>query len=121
MERITHFEIPTDDPKKSMSFYEKIFGWKYQQFGNEEYWMAMTGDEKLPGINGAIMKKKHPQQPFVNSISVNDIHKSIKEIENNAGTIVVPLSAIPGMGWLPYFKDPDQNILGIFQLDPNAK
>ena len=121
MERVTHFEIPSDDPEKSMAFYENTFGWKYQQFGTEPYWMAFTGDDKTPGINGAIMQKKHPQQPMVSSISVKDINKTIKEIEKNGGTIVVPLMPLPGVGWLAYFKDPDQNIFGVMQDDASAK
>ena len=121
MERVTHFEIPSDDPEKSMAFYEKTFGWKYHRWGTEEYWMAMTGDAKTPGIDGAIMKKRDAQQPVVNSIAVNNIHQTISEIEKNGGTIVVPLMPLPGVGWLAYFKDPDQNIFGVMQQDKNAK
>ena len=120
MERVTHFEIPSDNPKKSMTFYEKSFGWKYQQFGTEPYWLAFTGDENTPGINGEIMKKKHLQHPLVSSISVKDIRNTVKKIENNDGTFVVPLMSIPGVGWLANFKDPDQNIFGVMQDDKNA-
>jgi uncharacterized protein len=119
--RVTHFEIPSDEPEKLMDFYKKTFGWNYQQFGGEPYWLAFTGDPSKPGINGGIMKKKHPQQPMVNSLSVDNIHETIKEIETNGGQIVVPVSAIPGVGWLAYFKDPDQNIFGVMQEDANAK
>jgi predicted enzyme related to lactoylglutathione lyase len=83
--------------------------------------MADTGSNEKPGINGAIMKRKDPAQPVVNSINVNDINKSISAIEANGGTIVVPKMPIPGLGWLAYFKDPDGNIHGIMQDDPNAK
>ena len=29
--------------------------------------------------------------------------------------------AIPGLAWLAYYKDPESNIFGIYQLDKNAK
>jgi predicted enzyme related to lactoylglutathione lyase len=29
MPKIMHFEIAADDPKRAMTFYEKVFGWKY--------------------------------------------------------------------------------------------
>jgi predicted enzyme related to lactoylglutathione lyase len=73
------------------------------------------------GINGAIMKKRDPAQPGVNSIEVKNIEQTIKDIEANRGKIVVPKMAIPSIGWLAYFKDPDDNIHGIMQPDANAK
>ena len=55
--RVTHFEIPSDNPEASMKFFKEAFGWNFFQFGNQPYWMAMSGDEKSPGISGGIMKK----------------------------------------------------------------
>lgn len=121
MSRITHFEIPSDDPEKLMSFYRTVFGWSFQRFGDYDYWMVTTGDNSKPGINGGLMKKKDPKQPVVNSINVENIDVSIKTIEANGGKIVVPKNAIPGVGWLAYFTDPDGNIHGIMQPDTNAK
>jgi predicted enzyme related to lactoylglutathione lyase len=121
MERITHFEIPVNDTEKATKFYEAVFGWKFNQWGNEEYYLAETGPNDKPGINGAIMKRKDPAQPVVNSINVKDINKSIETIQANGGTIVVPKMPIPGMGWLAYFKDLDGNIHGIMQDDTSAK
>lgn len=56
--RVTHFEIPSDNPEQSMNFFKNVFGWTFAQFGDNPYWLVMTGDEKLPGINGGLMKKK---------------------------------------------------------------
>ncbi len=119
--RVTHFEIPSDNPEQSMAFFKKAFGWNFMQFGTEPYWLAMTGDEKSPGINGGIMKKRDPNQPCVNSISVVNVDEAIRNIESAGGTIVVPKMAIPGIGWLAYFKDPDGYIHGIMQDDKEAK
>jgi predicted enzyme related to lactoylglutathione lyase len=119
--RVVHFEIPCDDPEKTMDFFKEVFGWNFQQFGSEPYWMAMTGDPKSPGINGGIMKKRDPKQPVVNSINVADIDKSVSAIEKAGGKIVVPKMPIPTVGWLAYFTDPDGNIHGVYQDDPSAK
>ncbi len=119
--RITHFEIPSDNPEQSMKFFNEVFGWNYVKFGSEPYWLAITGDEKSPGINGGIMKKKHPQQPVVNSINVENMDETISAIEKAGGKIVVPKMAIPAVGWLAYFTDPDGNIHGIMQEDKNAQ
>lgn len=119
--RVVHFEIPSDDPEKTIKFFETVFGWTFQRFGTEEYWSAITGNEQSPGINGGVMKKKDPRQPVVNSIHVEKIDDAVRQIEQAGGTIVVPKMPVPGVGWLAYFKDPDGNIHGIFQNDPNAR
>ncbi len=119
--RVVHFEIPCDNPEKTMDFFKKVFGWTFQQFGNEQYWMVITGDEKSPGINGGLMKKKDPKQPIANSIDVVDLDKAVTDIEKAGGKIVVPKMPIPTVGWLAYFTDPDGNIHGVYQNDPTAK
>ncbi len=120
MNRVVHFEIPSDDPEKSQEFYGKCFGWSMNKWGDEAYWLASTGPDDQPGINGAIMKKKDPRQPVVNTIEVDSIEKAIFRIESYGGQIVVSKMGIPGVGWLAYFKDPDQNIFGVMENDPKA-
>ena len=121
MARVIHFEIPSDDPEKSLEFYQKVFGWQTYQWNNEPYWLCSTGEQSKPGINGAIMKRRTPEQPVVNTIDVEDIDQAIKTIEANGGVIVAPKMAVPGIGRLVYFKDPDGNIMGALQEDKNAK
>ena len=121
MSRISHFEIPSDHPEKSMSFYNHVFGWTFQKFGEYDYWIVNTGDSSQPGINGGLMKKKDPKQPVVNSVMVEDLEATIRTIENHGGKIVVPKMPVPGVGWLAYFTDPDNHIHGIMQNDANAK
>ena len=118
--RVTHFEIPCNDPLKTMKFFEEVFQWKFQKFGNQEYWFAVTGSQD-DGINGAIMKKRHPDQPLTNSISVENIDETLVDIKNFGGEVVVPKMPIPETGWLAFFKDPDGNIHGVWQDDKNAK
>ncbi len=119
--RVVHFEIPCNDPEKTMDFFKEVFGWKFQQFGTEQYWSVITGDDKDPGINGGLMKKKDPMQPVANSIQVTDIEKACADVEKAGGNIVVSKIAIPTVGWLAYFTDPDGNIHGLFQEDQTAK
>jgi uncharacterized protein len=119
--RVVHFEIPCDNPEKTMDFFKEAFGWTFQQFGTEQYWVVITGDEKLPGINGGLMKKKDPKQPLANSIDVVDIDKAVASIEKAGGKVVVPKMPIQTVGWLAYFTDPDGNIHGVYQNDPTAK
>lgn len=119
--RVVHFEIPCNDPEKTINFFKEAFNWTFQEFIPGEYWSAVTGEEGTPGINGGIMKKKDPNQPIANSIDVVNLDEAIVKIEKAGGQIVVPKMPIPTVGWLAYFKDPDGNIHGIYQNDPGAK
>lgn len=117
--RVVHFEIPCNEPERTMEFFRQTFGWKFDRFGEEEYWSVITGEGE-GGINGGLMKKRDPQQPLVNVIDVKDLDRSVMDIEKNGGTIVVPRMPIAGVGWVAYFKDPDGNIHGVYQNDPSA-
>lgn len=115
MGRVIHFEIPAAVPDTSMKFYKQVFGWTFDQMGQQEYYMAKTGEEGTPGINGAIMKRKHPEQPVTNNIQVNNLDKTIQKIKKLGGKIVVSKMMIPETGHLAFFKDLDGNIFGIFE------
>lgn len=119
--RVVHFEIPCNDPEKAMGFFKEVFGWQFEQFGKQEYWAATTGDESSPGINGGFLKKRDPNQPVTNSIQVTNLDETIRNIEKAGGKIVVPKMAIPGVGWMAYFKDSDGNTHGLFKDDPEAE
>lgn len=118
--RVAYFEIPSADPQKNMLFYEQAFGWTFQQFHNQEYWFAITGNEEEQGINGAVMKEVSPKQPLINTILVNNIDQSLQAIKKAGGTIIKPKKAIRFIGWLAFFSDPDENIFGIMQEDRDA-
>ncbi|NHH98380.1 hypothetical protein DYY66_0096 [Candidatus Nitrosotalea sp. FS] len=46
MPRITHFDIPSDNPERAQKFYQNTFGWKFDKWdGPMEYWMIRTGDD----------------------------------------------------------------------------
>ncbi|HLF35284.1 MAG TPA: VOC family protein [Cyclobacteriaceae bacterium] len=118
--RVVHFEIPSDNPDKSMKFFTEVFGWKFQKFGNFDYWLILTGDPSTPGIDGGLMKKIDPKQPVTNHISVENLDEMIPKIEKAGGKIVVSKTAIPGVGYYAYFTDPDGNIHGVMQDDQKA-
>jgi uncharacterized protein len=119
MARITHFEIPAKEPEKLVTFYEKVFDWKFNKWGTEDYWLATTGEGE-PGINGAVMRRRHAEQPLVNSLTVTALDDSVAAVLANGGSMAVPKMAVPGIGWLAYCKDPEGTIFGMMQNDPSA-
>jgi predicted enzyme related to lactoylglutathione lyase len=124
MPRIVHFELPADDPARAEKFYSSVFGWKFQKWdGPMEYWMVMTesASSPEPGINGGMGRRRIPGEAMSNTISVSSVDEYASKIQKAGGKITVPKSAIPGVGWLAYFQDPEGNLLGMMQFDEAAK
>ena len=121
MSRVTHFEIPADDPERAIKFYETVFGWTIEKWdGPIEYWMVMTGPEDQPGIDGGLARREDPATGVENMIDVKNLDQSIVDVEANGGTIFRPRMAIPGVGWLAYIKDTEGNVFGLMESDPKA-
>jgi predicted enzyme related to lactoylglutathione lyase len=121
MSRVTHFELAAKDPERFMKFYKDTFGWWFKKWdGPFEYWMIMTGSQKLPGIDGGLCRGEGPGAS-INTIDVDDIDSYIKKVEEAGGKIISQKTAIQGVGWLCYFEDTEGNQFGMMERDENAK
>ncbi len=123
MDKVVHFEIPTDDLARAKEFYGSSFGWQLQTIEDMDYTIAMTTpvDEKtqMPtepgGINGGMMKRSADTPSPVLTIGVDSIDDSMRKIAAAGGVVVQPRTEIPDMGAFGYFKDPEGNVLGLWE------
>ena len=128
---VCHFEIPAEEPKRAAEFYRGLFDWDIRGWDSAdntvEIQMISTvpsdeaGRPTRPGVNGMIMKRQHPQQPFANYINVESVDEHGAKVEALGGQVVMPKTPVPGMGWFLYFKDTEGNILGLWQHDPAGR
>jgi predicted enzyme related to lactoylglutathione lyase len=113
---IVHFEIPADDIKRAKKFYEKALGWKISDPWKMDYFMVETKDKGKDGINGGLMKRKAPGQPFVNYIAVDSIDDAMKKVQKAGGAVAMPKTEIgPNMGWVSTFNDTEGNTIGFHE------
>ena len=55
MNRPIHFEICADEPARLAEFYQTVLGWEIATWDDRQvYWLARTGEECTPGIDGAV-------------------------------------------------------------------
>jgi len=121
MPRVVHFEIPADDPERAVAFFRETFGWRIEKWdGPMDYWMVATGDEGDAGINGGIARRSEMNPSMVNMIDVPDLDAYMLRVVEHGGEIIAPRTAVPGVGWMAYFRDPEGNIHGMMQDDPGA-
>lgn len=131
MGKVIHFEIHVNEMERAKKFYGDVFGWLFQDwsdYAGMPYWGAVTGDEKEPGINGALMLRKSAQpeinqglNAYVCTIGVENYDITEDEIIKNGGRVAMPKTALTGMAWQGYYFDTEGNIFGIHQPDVNAK
>ena len=128
MNRVVHFEIHAKDLDKMQQFYGDVFGWKITNLGEQmgNYRMVETGEnapgDKWPGINGGITPRMgnapasgQPVNAYVCTISVDNLDTYIDKVKRAGGTMALDKMDVPGVGWLAYCKDLEENIFGILQ------
>ena len=122
MGRVVHFEIHVEVAERAIDFYQAVFGWEITQWGDQEYWLIKTGADDQPGIDGAFVPRRgiidgEAVIAYVCTVDVAALDETIVAVEANGGTVALPKMAIPGVGWLAYFKDTEGNIFGAMQAD----
>jgi uncharacterized protein len=121
-QRVVHFEITADDPKRAAEFYKTVFGWELTDYeGPFTYILAATGDKQTPGIDGAIMDRIDSKQAVVNTLDVANYEDAAKAVEEAGGKVTTPKTAVPTVGWFSYCTDTEGNVFGIMQADAEAK
>jgi predicted enzyme related to lactoylglutathione lyase len=125
---VVHFEMPYKDSKRVAEFYNKVFGWKMSDTGEQmgHYVTAETAETdenrmvKTPGtINGGFydlnMTQASPEPSVV--ISVNDLKEAMKNVEEAGGELLGEPQEIPGIGLWVSFKDSEGNRVSILQAN----
>ena len=114
--RIVHFEIPAEQPEALVTFYRDLFGWKFEkaEIPGPEYWLCDTGSDG-PGINGAVMQRQHPQQPWMNYVDVANIDAALERATVLGATVALPRTAVPGVGAYAAIIDPQGNLCGLWE------
>lgn len=124
MNSVYFFEIQASNPALLRTFYEAVFGWEFtKQDGLPiEYYQIKT-----EGINGGLLQRptETPRQgqgtnAFTCSMQVEDFDATAEKILANGGVVALEKFAVPGKCWQGYFLDPDNNTLGLFQVDESA-
>ena len=125
MNKVVHFEIPAEDLARARSFYGSLFGWELQQMDMDDgtsYTIVRTvpvDDQQMPTEPGAInggMVQRTPETPSpVLTVDVESVDDTLKQVEANGGSVVRPRSEIPGMGAFAYFKDTEDNVVGLWE------
>jgi predicted enzyme related to lactoylglutathione lyase len=68
-----------------------------------------------PGINGAVMQRQNPQQPWMNYVDVASIDAAIDRATKLGAKVALPKTPIPGVGAVAAIVDPQGNVCGLWE------
>jgi hypothetical protein len=127
--QLSHFAIHVDDLERARKFYGAVFDWKFQGFGGgpiTDFCQIKDAAGNMLAPLGAMQSRKFNPAPqpvigFECSIAVDDIDVVVRAVETNGGKIVMPKAAIPGVGWVVKFLDPEGNLACAVHYDPSAR
>lgn len=126
MDKVVHFEIPSEDVARAKNFYKNSFGWETTEYPEMEYTVlktAKTGEDgminEVGAINGGMMKRGDVIKSPVITIGVANIDASIKKVIKHGGKVAMKKMEIPRMGYAAYIQDTEGNVIGLFQSSTN--
>lgn len=106
--KINYIELKSSNLKETKTFYSKLFGWEFTDYG--ENYTAFSG----AGIEGGF---EYTTDPIVNGVLIvlahNDLESILSNIQNNGSKITVPIFSFPG-GRRFQFLDPSGNELAVW-------
>ncbi len=119
MNRLVHFAVYTDNIERAAAFYQSVFNWEMNSYGQPGF-MQIRHPDNLEKPIGALQDRMFsPLQDKVNgfecSIEVADIEKTLSTVVQAGGKIVMPITEIPDVGRLFKFTDTEGNLLCAIQ------
>jgi len=116
--KIVHYEISATDRKALSKFYADVFGWEIIHLDDMGYTTFKAGEGTGGGFNP--VTEQNPVGTVTIYIETDDVTASLKDVEKAGGTIISPEMEIPNTGKFGLFRDPQGNLIGLFQPFPMA-
>ena len=120
--RVVHFELPFDDRDRATGFYRDVFGWTLQDMPGLDYVGALTGPlgpdgrPSEPGyIGGGMTSRGGVNAAPLVTLEADDIDATLAEVAARGGEVLQERFPIGDMGFAAYFRDPEGNVVGLWQ------
>ena len=117
---LRHFAINADDVGRARTFYESVFGWRFDPWGPPGFYQIKNAGQ---GLLGALQERRElvpgvRVAAYETSMGVADLRATMAAVEAGGGRIVMQPYRIEGVGELIYFEDTEGNLVGAMQYDP---
>lgn len=113
-----HVELGTGDRERAKRFYGEIFGWEFTDLPAEYTMIKTSEDGILSGLGNLaeVTATSSPQgRGIVPYIRPDDFESTLARIRAAGGEVLIPRTDVMGYGWFAHFRDPDGNVVGLWQ------
>jgi predicted enzyme related to lactoylglutathione lyase len=107
--KIAYVELPATNVANLKTFYGQLFGWTFQDYGDD--YAGLEGAGLDGGFNGDPAGKSKAPLVIIESA---DIQATFERVKAAGGTVTMPIYGYPG-GRRFHFLDPSGNELAVFQ------
>jgi len=124
--KMTHFAIHIDDIERAKSFYDEVFDWGFNSYGQSDFLQIKADKTENGELIGALQSRKYSPVPekligMECTIGVVNVDEIVERVKNNGGQVLMPKTAIPYVGWIAKFLDTEGNLICAMQYDNNAR
>jgi predicted enzyme related to lactoylglutathione lyase len=119
--KVVMFEIPASNFHQAKEFYEAVFDWKVDLWGDQGAMAQTTAADKdynpteLGGINGGFYKRKSKDDHASFGVETESIDRTLQTIEKAGGKVVTPKHSIGEWGFMADFADPEGNVIALWE------
>jgi uncharacterized protein len=111
---ISYLLIPADDPSRSATFYEAVFGWSVRDDPARSAFADGTGHVIGHFVTDTPVAGKAGVRPYV---FVESVDETLEKVAAQGGE-VVEAPYPEGDLWVATFRDPAGNVVGAWQQKP---
>lgn len=124
--RMTHFAIHIDDMERAKTFYDTVFDWGFNSYGQDDFLQIKADKSDNGELIGAMQSRKYSPvaEKIIGlecTIGVENIDDIIEKVKSQAGQILMPKTVIPHVGWVAKFLDTEGNLICAMQYDSSAR
>jgi uncharacterized protein len=117
---LAHIAINSDDDVATRRFWERLFGWRFEDWGPPGFANASLGP--APMQVAAIQRRRELVEGVRTTgpeltIAVDDLDAVLADLEPAGGRLVMGRSTIPSVGELAFVADPSGNVIGVIRFD----
>lgn len=124
--KMTHFAIHIDDIERAKSFYDEVFDWGFNSYGQSDFLQIKADKTESGELIGALQSRKYSpvSEKLIGlecTIGVENVDEIVERVKNNGGQVLMPKTAIPYVGWIAKFLDTEGNLICAMQYDNGAR
>jgi predicted enzyme related to lactoylglutathione lyase len=114
--QLAHFAFNADDPDASRAFYERLFGWEFEN-PYPGFFRTSSPNGTIGAVQGRRALLDVPTNGPEVTFAVDDLAVALDAVAAGGGRVLMPATVLEGVGELAFAADPGGNVLGLMRFE----